>query len=79
MSQECNEKQTHDFFSSYLANTPSNNILCKAFIATFLQDEHLYAQEMASVEIGNSISFDQTFKVAVNIGFLREDKVWVSQ
>ena len=51
------------------------DILCKAFIATFPQDEHLYAQEMASVVIGNSISFDHTcceywiFTRGQNLGF----------
>ena len=32
-----------------------------------------------SINIGNSISFDHTFRMATNIGFIREDKVWVPQ
>ena len=34
---------------------------------------------MSSIVVGNTISFDHTFKVATNIGYHREDKVWVSQ
>ena len=32
-----------------------------------------------AINTGKSISFDHTFHVATNIGFLREDNVWVSQ
>lgn len=34
---------------------------------------------MCSIPVSNSISFDHTFKVASNIGYFREDKVWVEQ
>ena len=39
----------------------------------------MYLREMSSIVVGNTISFDHTFKVATNIGYHREDKVWVSQ
>ena len=32
---------------------------------------------MANMPIGNSISFDHTFKIASNIGYTREDKKWI--
>ena len=34
---------------------------------------------MANMPIGNSISFDHTFKIASNIGYIREDKKWISE
>ena len=40
---------------------------------------YLYLSEMESISIGSSISFDHTFKVAANIGYYREDKVWIPQ
>ena len=33
---------------------------------------------MEAIPIGTSISFDHTFKVASNIGYLREDKKWIN-
>ena len=46
-------------------------------LAKFLKDEHVYLKEMMSILPGESISFDYTFKVAANIGFLRDDGIWV--
>ena len=34
---------------------------------------------MCSIVIGHTITFDHTFKVASNIGYEREDHVWVKQ
>ena len=34
---------------------------------------------MANMPIGNSFSFDHTFKIASNIGYTREDKTWISE
>ena len=48
-------------------------------LAKFLKDEHVYLKEMMSILPGESISFDHTFKVAANIGFLRDDGIWVPQ
>lgn len=33
---------------------------------------------MEAIPLGTSISFDHTFKVASNIGYLREDKKWIN-
>lgn len=60
-------------------NSPSNDIIAKVVLAKFLKDESLYLAEITSIPVGESISFDHTFKVAVNIGFNRDDGVWVHQ
>ena len=67
------------FQSSRLSNTPTDTLLTKCFLSKFSSQEHLYLSEMASIKIGTTISFDHTFKVAANIGYHREDRVWVSQ
>ena len=67
-----------NFWKSPTSNALSNNILAKCFLAGFLQNEQLYLQEMEAIPIGEYISFDHTFKVASNIGYLREDKQWIN-
>ena len=59
--------------------SPSNDIIAKVVLAKFLKDERLYLAEITSIPVGESISFDHTFKVAANIGFNRDDGVWVHQ
>ena len=66
-------------FNCHLCRTLLVIISTKCFLAKFNSQEKLYLNEMVSVTIGNSISFDHTFKVAANIGYHREDNVWVSQ
>ena len=34
---------------------------------------------MTNILIGESISFDHTFKIASNIGYIREDKRWITE
>ena len=68
----------NEFLASSMSQTPSNDILSKCFVAQFLQNEKLYLNEMMAIPITDSISFDHTFKVASNIGYLREDKKWIS-
>jgi len=68
-----------DFLKSSMANSPSNNMLAKCFLTGFLWHENIYLQEMASIPIGESISFDHTFKIASNIGYIREDKRWITE
>lgn len=58
---------------------PSNNVLSKNFLSTFLEVEPLYLCNLHSLQVSESISFDHTFKVASNIGHLREDGIWVPQ
>lgn len=68
-----------NFFDMALSKSPSNDIISKAFLATFLENEQMYIHEMLSIPIGESISFDHTFKVAANIGYLREDGKWITE
>ena len=68
-----------DFQKSPFFKSPSNDIISKVVLAKFLKDENVYLQEMISIPPGDSISFDHTFKVAANIGFLRDDGIWVPQ
>ena len=68
-----------DFWSSPMSNSPSNDVLSKCLMAGFLQHEELYLREMTSIPIGESISFDHTFKVGTNIGYLREDGRWMKE
>lgn len=79
ISQDEQETDHDEFWDTELAKSPSNNILSKSFLAGFLKEEDLYLREITSIDITNTISFDHTFKVAANIGFLREDNVWVPQ
>lgn len=68
-----------DFWSSSVSKSPSNDVLAKCFLAGFLQYEQHYMREMMCIPIGESISFDHTFKVAANIGYLREDSQWIPE
>ena len=61
-------------FPTILAKSPSDSMLTKCFLATFLKEEQTYLSEIASTNIGDTISFDQTFEVA---GYLREDGKWI--
>ena len=68
-----------DFWESSLSNSPSNDALSKCFLAEFLEHEQLYLNEMTCIPTRESISFDHTFKVATNIGYIREDGRWISE
>ena len=70
---------TNDFWSSLVSKSPSNNVLAKCFLAGFLQHEQKYLREMMSMPTGDTISFDHTFKVVSNIGYLREDSKWINE
>ena len=59
-------------------NLPVMMFLSKCFLAGFLKHEQLYLREMTCILLGESISFDQTFKVA-NIGYLTEDGKWIPE
>ena len=63
----CNNHE-HSFL--YVSNY--QNVLLLAF------NEELYLNEMMAIPVSESTSFDHTFKIASNIGYLREDKKWIS-
>lgn len=60
-------------------STYANDIFAKCFLAGFLQNEDTYIYEITSIDGGESISFDHTFKIASNIGYLREAKHWINE
>lgn len=68
-----------EFWSSPLSSSPSNDIIAKCFLTNFLRNEQLYLQEITAVPTTSVISFDHTFKVAANIGYLRTDGEWIPQ
>ncbi len=67
------------FIDFDLKTVPSDDLIAKCFLAKFLEDDTKYRCNIQSVDTGTSISFDHTFKVASNIGFLRKDRKWVNQ
>ena len=57
---------------------PSNDILCKCFIVDYLHNQDIYSLLMSNIQAQGWISFDHTFKVATNIGYVRPDGKWVT-
>lgn len=57
---------------------PSNDLLYKCFITDFILNKERYMSAMSKIS-AERISFDHTFKVASNIGYLRSDAKWVTQ
>ena len=58
---------------------PSNDLITRCVIINFLENEHFYKLEMLKVEVKHCLRLDHTFKVALNIGFLRSDGKWITQ
>ena len=58
---------------------PSNDAVSKCFICDYEDKQSLYTNSMLALKIKECISFDHTFKVAANIGYLRPDGKWVTQ
>ena len=58
---------------------PSNDMLCKCFLANFAENKCIYFSQMSSLSMSTYISIDHTFKVAANIGYLRADGRWITQ
>lgn len=65
--------------STYYKYLPSDDTISKCFMANFLENEQYFKREIQSVDTGEELSFDHTFKIASNIGFLRDDNKWVCQ
>jgi len=58
---------------------PSNDAIAQCFLKDFMEKEYYYVSEMTQLTSDVWISCDHTFKVASNIGYLREDNKWVRQ
>lgn len=57
---------------------PGNDLIARCFMIRFQQDEHKYSAYMTNLKVSNSIRIDHTFKVASNIGYLRQDGKWIT-
>lgn len=57
---------------------PSNDILSKCFIVDYLRNKDVYSHHMSNLPVRTYISFDHTFKIAANIGYVRSDGKWVT-
>lgn len=62
-----------------LYTIPSNDAIAQCFLKDFMEKETYYTSEMAHLSSDVWLSCDHTFKVASNIGYLREDKKWIRQ
>ena len=60
-------------------HVPSNDIIAKCFLSKFLENEAHYRHNIHSTNTGHAPSFDHTFKIAANIGYLRADNKWIPQ
>jgi len=56
---------------------PSNDAVAQCFLEDFIAKESYYVSEITKLASDVWISCDHTFKVASNIGYLREDNKWV--
>lgn len=46
----------NNFSESFLSDCPSNNVITKLFVASFLADEQIYCQEIDSVLIDSKLA-----------------------
>ena len=72
-------KEFFDFKHTRMGLLPTDDSIKNCFLAKFLEDESFYIHSLQAINTGNSLSFDHTFKVAANIGHLRNDNKWVTQ
>ena len=77
--ESMNELSTRSEMFRNELSSPSNNVISKCFLMSFLEAEEHYLSNIHALEVSEAISFDHTFKVATNIGHLRKDGVWVPQ
>ena len=54
-------KSDIEFWSTELAQSPSDFILKQCFVAAFLRNELLYKRELTAIPVGSAISFDLPF------------------
>ena len=58
---------------------PTNDVIAKCFLISFEMAETFYIREMLALKVRHCIRLDHTFKIASNIGYLRDDKKWITQ
>lgn len=59
--------------------SPSNDLIARLFLAYFEHNKHALSDEIQNITADTFMSFDHTFRVAANLGYLRSDGKWVSQ
>ena len=81
MNQNTTELSDDDssFNKSPLSQYRSKTVISKLFLSTFLSRERFYLKEIENIFVGRSISYDHTFQVVANIGYTRQDNVWITQ
>ena len=63
--------------SSLYNRPPSNDLLTNCFLQNFFEHKCEYFKAMEELLTSEYLSFDHTFKVAANLGYLRPDKKWI--
>lgn len=58
---------------------PTNDIIARCFIIKFQKNERFYTKHMLDLKVTHCLRLDYTFKVASNIGYLRQDGKWITQ
>ena len=58
---------------------PSDDLLRQCFLSSFLVNELSYISSIQTIDTGDTLSFDHTYKIASNVGHLRLDNRWVCQ
>jgi len=76
---QTNSFPTFTIDGGQLYSIPSNDAIAQCFLKDFMEKERNYILEMVRLTSHIWISCDHTFKVASNIGYLREDKKWIRQ
>ena len=56
----------------------SNDLVWNCFLKNFAKNRQFYFHEMASLRTVSYITIDHTFKVAANVGYLRQDGIWIT-
>ena len=79
LNQGTNTVKFPSFLEHCKKYLPSDDTIFQCFLKKFMEEENAYLTEIQSVCPGESLSFDHTFKIASNIGYLRTDKKWVCQ
>lgn len=70
---------TSTVVSLFTQQIPTNDLITRCIIISFLEMESFYTSEMLRMQVKETIRIDHTFKVASNIVFLRPDGKWVTQ
>ena len=63
--------------SSMYNRPPSNDLLTNCFLQNFFEHKCAYFRAMEELLTVEYLSFDHTFKVTANLGYLRPDGKWV--